>query len=135
MSIGRRIDVALAQAKMLPEMSASILERSSPSAEQDLMPRDRRGLLFEETTDGVFQAFERRIRLILEALEQEVDAHRFGIGVIGSGKDYNSMEERDKRLLKWTAEGMSPRQISELDPGQGSPLTIRRQLRRLREDV
>jgi len=135
MSVGSRLDAAMAEAKVLAAMSAANLERHSPSADHDHSPPDRRGMLFDPEKENVYEAFARRVSVILHALEREVDAHKFGVAIVGgSDPDDQTTEERDRRLIKWVRDGLTPAEIAFLDPGQGSVRTIERQIKRLRDD-
>ena len=132
MTIGRRVDVALSEAKMLPGVSAPKLERESRNAESSAVgPADGRGLLFSSERSSVFDSFARRIVVLVEALEAEVDGHKWASG--NGVADDQSMEARDARLLKWTAEGLSPEEIAFLDAGQGGVRAVKKALERLQK--
>ena len=133
MTLGRRVDVALSEARTLSEVAAPSLERQSKNAENEQAgPKDGRGLLLSPERDTAWSAYGRRLLVLVRSLEAEVDAHKWGVSA--GDADGQTMEERDKRLLKWTAEGLSPEEISFLDAGQGSVRTIRKALERLQKD-
>lgn len=136
MSLGRRIDVALSEARTLSEVPSPTLERQARNAESEQVgPGRATGLLLSPDKGSAHDVFRRRLTVLVRALESEVDCHRFGLSVAGVDSDAQTTEERDKRLLRWTAEGLTAEEIGLLDPGQGSVLTIRRALERLNKDA
>ena len=133
-SLGRRLDVALAEARTLSEVASPSLERQSPNAENEQTgPKDGRGLLLYAERDTAYGSFSRRVAILIRSLEAEVDVHRFGLSVVGADPNEQTTEERDRRLLKWTAEGLSPEEISFLDAGQGGVRAIKKALERLKD--
>jgi DNA-binding LacI/PurR family transcriptional regulator len=133
MSLGRRFDSIAAEARMLAEAAASKVGFTSPSADEEDL-RGTAGMLLEPGTDSAYGTYVRRFRILIEALESEVDAQKFGLSIVGVDPMSQSKEERDKRLIKWTREGLTPEEIHFLDEGQGSVRTIQKQLERLRDD-
>lgn len=129
-SLGRRLDTALSEARLLPGVGCSRLERESRSAENDSVPMSRGELMFSDEIRTVFDSFERRARVLLLALEQELDAHKFG----ASGGLDESTEGRDARLRMWVSEGLTVQEIALYDPGQGNEETVRRSFERLKKD-
>ena len=134
LSLGRRLDVALAEARTLSDVGSPSLERQSRNAENEQVgPKDGTGLLLSPEKDSAYGSFSRRIVILIRSLEAEVDCHRYGLGVVGQDANEQTTEERDRRLLKWTAEGLSPEEISFLDAGQGGVRAIKKALERLKD--
>ena len=133
-SLGRRLDVALSEARTLSEVGSPSLERQSRNAENEQVgPKDGTGLLLSPERDSAYNSFSRRVAILIRSLEAEVDTHKFGVGVVGADPNEQTIEERDRRLLKWTAEGLSPEEISFLDAGQGGVRAIKKALERLKD--
>lgn len=134
LSLGRRLDQALSEARTLSEVSSPSLERQSRNAESEQVgPRNEFGLLLSPERDTAYSSFSRRVQILIRSLEAEVDTHKFGLGVVGADPNEQTTEERDRRLLKWTAEGLSPEEISFLDAGQGGVRAIKKALERLKD--
>lgn len=136
MSLGRRVDVALSEARTLSEVPSPALERQARNAESEQAgPGKATGLLLSPDKGSAHDVFRRRLTVLVRALESEVDCHRFGLSVAGVDSDAQTTEERDKRLLRWTAEGLTAEEIGLLDPGQGGVRAIKKALERLSKDA
>lgn len=133
MSLGRRFDTVAAEARMLAEATAAKVGFTSPNADDEDL-RGTAGMLLEPGTDSAYVTYVRRFRILVEALEKEVDAQKYGLSIVGVDPMAHSKEARDQRLVEWTREGLTPEEIHFLDAGQGSIRTIHRQLERLREE-
>lgn len=127
MTLGQRVDRGLLRASQLAGVSAASYERVSSGKASSSMPRSE-GLLYSDGHGSVADVFARRVCLLVQALEREVDSHlvRPLVGELAN----ETSDEKDARLLK-DFEGLGPAEVSFLDPGMGSPEAVRRARRRL----
>lgn len=122
-SLGARLDAVLARAKAMSNAPASVLERQSPSAEdENPLPRSADGLMYAPGTESPFTHFEWRLRVMIQNFEREVDCFRIR-PLFGTAGD-ETTEDRDARLLEYRRRGLAPREILLLDPAQGGVAAI-----------
>lgn len=122
LSLGRRLDEALRAARFLSEAPTASLDlRVSRSKSEGKEPPRMAGLLEEAVTDSVAGVYERRLRLMIEALEREVDAHKLR----PTTRAKETREEKDVRLARDFV-GYPSHMVSFIDPSLGSPRSIER---------
>jgi hypothetical protein len=121
-TLGIRLDNALRQARMLSEAPTSNLDlRVSRGKSQGSAPPRIAGLLSEPESASVAEVYERRLRLMVEALEREVDAHVLR----PTTQAKETREEKDVRLARDYV-GFPSHIVSFIDPTLGSPRSIER---------
>lgn len=122
LTLGERLDRALVGAATIANGKATsfgdVISRgkagSSPPPNADEM-------MYDSETGSVLHVYGRRLKLMIESLEREVDGH--ALRPVGGGKE--SREEKDMRLVR-DYEGDAPELVATIDPSLGSPRTIER---------
>lgn len=121
-TLGQRLDRALVEARVLSEAAtANLSRRVSGGLPTSEAPERNTGLLSERDNDSIADAYGRRLRLMIEALEREVDAHHLR----PVDKPRESREERDARIVR-DFPGLASHIVSFIDPSLGSPRSIER---------
>lgn len=113
LSLGRRLDTALARAEALSDASAASLDRISRGKNSSSPPRSINGLLFANIDGSVRDIYERRLRILVEGLEREIDAHR--IRPLFGDLQREIKEEVETRLIRDFV-GETPGMVAYLDP-------------------
>src|SRR6266536_3130234 len=113
LSLGRRVDAALARAEVLSDASAASLDRISRGKNSSAPPRSISGLLYGKADGSLREVYERRIRTLVEGLEYEIDAHK--IRPLFADLSNEITEEIETRLIR-DFEGEGPQTVAYLDP-------------------
>lgn len=120
-TLGRRLDQALLRCRLLSGANAASLDRISTGKSLGSPPPPSDNRL--EGEGYVLEAYLRRFRLMVEALEREVDAHE--LRPIEADLAKETMEEKEHRLLR-DYEGIPSYEVCVLDHTFGSPRTVER---------
>lgn len=112
-SLGRRLDVALARADVLSDVSAASLDRISHGKPGSSPPAPINSLLYGKASGSVRAVYEKRLRILIEGLERELDAHR--IRPVAADLQGEITEDIEARLIK-DFEGEPPSVVVFLDP-------------------
>jgi hypothetical protein len=112
-SLPQRLAVALAHAHALSDVRAASLDRVTHGRPASTPPSPINGLLHGPSQESVGDIYERRIRILIEGLEREVDAHRLGVlGQVGSNSE--DAGQIEFRIIS-DYEGETPRMVSFLE--------------------
>lgn len=122
-TLGRRLDQALRKTHLLAGAPGTTLgDRISTSGKSRGAPPPPSDQLLNG--DGtVFDHYARRLRLMIRALEREVDAHE--VRPIEAELGRESMEDKQERLIRDYV-GIPSFEVSFLDTSMGSPRTVER---------
>lgn len=122
LSLGQRLDTALRASLRLSEAPAGTLEGFVTRGKaQSSAPPDASGLYGSTQQGSIHDIFHRRHRLMIEALEREVDNQLTRPAIDAK----ETREEKDARLIK-DFEGDPPHLVSFMDPTLGSPRSVER---------
>jgi hypothetical protein len=122
LTLGERLDRALVgAAQMANGATTSFADRISRGKAESAPPPNADEILYGSEGGSVLDVYGRRLRLIIESLEREVDGH--ALRPIGGGVE--SREEKDRRLIR-DFEGDPSHLVALIDPSMGSPRTIER---------
>lgn len=113
MSLGRRLDTALARADVLSDVSTASLDRVARGKPGSSPPAPIKGLLYGKASGSVREVYERRLRILIEGLEHELDAHK--IKPLVAELHGELTEEIEARLIR-DFEGEPPSVVIFLDP-------------------
>jgi len=123
LSIGKRIDLALAEAAVLSSAPAGRYEpRARRGKASSSPPPQSASTVLLRGSESVHDEYSRRLSLMARALENEVDLIK--LRPVGHTE---RKEERVKRLLSRDYVGMSAEEVAFIDPSLGSVLSIRRE--------
>lgn len=114
-TLGLRVQWALMAAQGLAGGSAANLARETARAQPGSSPPPPENSLYDH--------YERRIRLMVEALEREVDAEKYRPASADMARE--STKERDLRLIR-DFEGIHSLEVSFIDRSFGSQRSVER---------
>lgn len=122
LTLGERLDRALVSAaQMANGATTSFAQRISGGKPESAPPPSADEILYGPEGGSVLDVYGRRLRLIIESLEREVDAH--ALRPVGGDKE--SRDDKDRRLIR-DFEGDPSHLVALIDPSMGSPRTIER---------
>lgn len=122
LTLGERLDRALVAAGSIANgATTSFAEQISRGKAESTLPPSADEILYGPETGSVLDVYGRRLRLIIESLEREVDAH--ALRPVGGRAE--TREEKDQRLIR-DFEGDPSYLVALIDPSMGSPRTIER---------
>lgn len=113
MSLGQRLDTALQRSNIISDVSAQSLDRSHNGKPTSHPPAPINGLLYGSVNGSVHDVYQRRIKILVEGLERELDSHCLRpLAAEFSGLVTEDIENR----LITDFEGESPAMVAFLDP-------------------
>lgn len=114
-SLGARVDQALWDAACAGTPDAAPVGRESHRGQPGSSPPPQ--------LNSLYQHYERRLTLMVEALESEIDAERFRPSSAEAGRERCS--DRDKRLIR-DFEGITSAEVAFIDRTFGSARSVER---------
>lgn len=125
LSLGRRVDRALAASALLSSAPASGTSGGRRVKPGSRVPPSAATCTLMDGHSSLAEEYGRRITLLVNNLEREVDNYK--LRRVGGGDE--SYDERIKRLLSREYEGLSNGEVAFIDPSQGSIRTIKKERR------
>lgn len=122
-TLGQRVDSALAEAQVLSSAPAGRYEpRARKGKAKSSPPPSTASTTLLRGSESVYEAYGRRLALLVRRLEDEVDHIKL--------RPVGHTERREDRIARLTGsdyQGLSAEEVAFIDPSLGSVLHIRRE--------